>query len=47
MLNSIKQTIHSTYVKTVEKVTPALSTSKYMDEGVLTPDEVWGEVNTN
>lgn len=39
MLNSIKQTIHSTYVKTVEKVTPALSTSKYMDEGVLTPEE--------
>lgn len=39
MLNSIKQTIHSTYVKTVEKVTPALSTSKYMEEGVLTPDE--------
>jgi len=26
-------------VKTVEKVTPALSTSKFLEEGVLTPDE--------
>jgi len=38
-LNSLKQTIHSTYVKTVEKVTPTLSTSKFLEEGVLTPDE--------
>lgn len=39
MLNSLKQTIHSTYVKTVEKVTPTLSTSKYLEEGVITPEE--------
>jgi len=38
-LNSLKQTIHSTYVKTVEKVTPALSYSKYLEEGVITPEE--------
>lgn len=39
MLSSIQQSIHKAYVKTVEKVTPALSTSKYLEEGVLTPDE--------
>lgn len=40
MLSSIQQSIHKAYVKTVEKVTPTLSTSKYLEEGVLTPDEV-------
>ena len=40
LLTSITQSIHKGYVKTVEKVTPTLSTSKYLDEGVLTPDEV-------
>lgn len=39
MLTSIQQSIHKAYVKTVEKVTPALATSKYLEEGVLTPDE--------
>lgn len=40
LFTSIQQSIHKGYVKTVEKVTPTLSTSKYLDEGVLTPDEV-------
>lgn len=40
LFTSIQQSIHKGYVKTVEKVTPALSTSKYLEEGVLTPDEV-------
>lgn len=39
MLTSLQQTIHKAYVKTVEKVTPTLSTSKFLDEGVLTPEE--------
>jgi len=39
MLSSLQQTIHKAYVKTVEKVTPTLSTSKFMEEGVLTPEE--------
>jgi ubiquitin-like-conjugating enzyme ATG3 len=39
MLNSLQQSIHKAYVKTVEKVTPTLATSKYLEEGVLTPDE--------
>lgn len=39
LFTSIQQSIHKGYVKTVEKVTPALSTSKYLEEGVLTPDE--------
>jgi len=39
MLTSIQQSIHKAYVKTVEKVTPTLGTSKYLEEGVLTPDE--------
>ncbi|KAF2077852.1 hypothetical protein CYY_000814 [Polysphondylium violaceum] len=39
MLSSLQQTIHKAYVKTVEKVTPTLTTSKFMEEGVLTPEE--------
>ncbi|EFA83227.1 autophagy protein 3 [Heterostelium album PN500] len=39
MFTSIQQSIHKAYVKTVEKVTPTLSTSKFLDEGVLTPEE--------
>eukprot|EP01132_Coremiostelium_polycephalum_P002298 gene2298-2834_t len=39
MLSSLQQSIHKAYVKTVEKVTPTLSTSKFLEEGVLTPDE--------
>eukprot|EP01133_Synstelium_polycarpum_P015949 gene15949-18963_t len=39
MLTSLQQSIHKAYVKTVEKVTPTLSTSKFLDEGVLTPEE--------
>jgi ubiquitin-like-conjugating enzyme ATG3 len=39
MLSSIQQTIHKAYVKTAEKVLPTLTTSKYLEEGVLTPDE--------
>jgi ubiquitin-like-conjugating enzyme ATG3 len=39
LFTSIQQSIHKGYVKTVEKVTPALSISKYLEEGVLTPDE--------
>ncbi|GAM19974.1 hypothetical protein SAMD00019534_031490, partial [Acytostelium subglobosum LB1] len=39
MLTSLQQSIHKAYVKTVEKVTPTLATSKFLDEGVLTPEE--------
>ncbi len=40
MLTSVQQAIHKAYVKTAERLTPALATSKYLEEGVLTPDEV-------
>ncbi|EGC34048.1 hypothetical protein DICPUDRAFT_48588 [Dictyostelium purpureum] len=39
MLTSLQQAVHKAYVKTVEKVTPTLSTSKFLEEGVLTPEE--------
>ncbi|EAL68846.2 autophagy protein 3 [Dictyostelium discoideum AX4] len=39
MLTSFQQAVHKAYVKTVEKVTPTLSTSKFLEEGVLTPEE--------
>ncbi|EGG18311.1 autophagy protein 3 [Cavenderia fasciculata] len=39
MLTSLQQAVHKAYVKTVEKVSPTLQTSKFLDEGVLTPEE--------
>jgi len=39
LFTSLTQSVHKAYVKTVEKVTPALSTSKFLEEGVLTPEE--------
>lgn len=39
VLTSLQQSLHKAYVNTVSKVTPTLSSSKYLEEGVLTPDE--------
>lgn len=40
VFTSLKHAVHSTYVKTAEKILPTLSESKYLTEGVLTPEEV-------
>eukprot|EP01113_Clastostelium_recurvatum_P012820 TRINITY_DN1668_c0_g1_i1.p1 TRINITY_DN1668_c0_g1~~TRINITY_DN1668_c0_g1_i1.p1 ORF type:complete len:324 (+),score=95.99 TRINITY_DN1668_c0_g1_i1:34-1005(+) len=39
IFNSITQSVHKAYVKTAEKVMPTLTTSKFLEEGVLTPEE--------
>lgn len=39
LLQTVKQNLHKAYINTVNSVTPALSTSKFLQEGVLTPEE--------
>eukprot|EP01108_Squamamoeba_japonica_P000853 TRINITY_DN130_c0_g1_i1.p1 TRINITY_DN130_c0_g1~~TRINITY_DN130_c0_g1_i1.p1 ORF type:complete len:317 (-),score=111.90 TRINITY_DN130_c0_g1_i1:33-983(-) len=38
-LDRVKNSIHQTYVKGAEKIMPTLKDSKFLDEGVLTPEE--------
>jgi hypothetical protein len=40
MFSSLKHAVHGTYVKTAEKIMPTLTESKYVKDGVLTPEEV-------
>jgi len=37
--NSVKQNVHKVYMNTVSSLTPTLTTSKFLEEGVLTPEE--------
>jgi len=39
LFDRMKNNIHSTYVKGVEKIMPTLKDSKFLEEGVLTPEE--------
>lgn len=42
LFDKLKNTVHQTYVKGAEKIIPTLKESKFLDEGVLTPEEVSG-----
>jgi len=37
--DKLKTNVHQTYVKTAEKIMPTLKDSKFLEEGVLTPEE--------
>jgi len=39
MLTSMKQTLYTAYMNTVDKVKPTLTESQFIQEGVLTPEE--------
>eukprot|EP01103_Thecamoeba_quadrilineata_P019126 TRINITY_DN7619_c0_g1_i1.p1 TRINITY_DN7619_c0_g1~~TRINITY_DN7619_c0_g1_i1.p1 ORF type:complete len:306 (+),score=69.55 TRINITY_DN7619_c0_g1_i1:32-949(+) len=39
LLSSLKHNVLTAYINTVNAITPTLGTSKFLEEGVLTPDE--------
>jgi ubiquitin-like-conjugating enzyme ATG3 len=43
LFDKLKIGVHQTYVKNVEKIMPTLKESKFLDDGVLTPEEVTRE----
>jgi hypothetical protein len=40
LFDKLKNSVHQTYVKGAEKIIPTLKESKFLEEGVLTPEEV-------
>jgi len=47
LFDKLKIGVHQTYVKNVEKIMPTLKESKFLDDGVLTPEEVTRERERN
>lgn len=40
LLSTLKNEVHKAYTQTVSSLTPTLKESKFLTEGVLTPEEV-------
>jgi hypothetical protein len=43
LFDKLKNSVHQTYVKGAEKIIPTLKETKFLEEGVLTPEEVSNE----